>query len=141
MSKDDGILGPFRVDWGTPPPLDENDTYLTVSKHTGGLIFVEAPEDLMLTDARETIQKCDAELGRRQAVIDELRAVLAMVLDDPIEYEDGSPFCVFCTRMEGEEGSVTVVLPSGCRFTHKINCPTHRADVFLGRTVAPGGVD
>lgn len=52
-------------------------------------------------------------------VVDELRAVLAPLLGDPVrEGPAGGWFCVFCV---------------GGDYAHQPDCPTRRAGVLLGR--------
>lgn len=60
-----------------------------------------------------------------QATIDELRAVLAPLLDQPWAYGpqggDAGQCCAWCLRFADEEGP------------HAPNCPVLRKDALLGR--------
>jgi hypothetical protein len=67
------------------------------------------------------------EVRRLQAERDELRAVLAPLLDDPWrEAEDGFYDCTFCR-------------PNGRTYDHKPGCPVLACDRLLGRPTSEEG--
>lgn len=73
------------------------------------------------------------EAGALIAKVEELRAVLGPLLDDPYEGDTGTLYCRFCEATLGGSGDLAYSPRDEHRFVHEPNCPVLRADELLGR--------